>query len=110
MKLEDYLNENKCNLHTYDNGTVDVESYTPAGGDMVISLDELSKEKLQEYIDNFDINEEVLMWWQNEESRERQPFQNVRDMYNDYEKWLDNLQRIVDGIDDIEEEEEEDEE
>lgn len=105
MKLSDiekkrirYLEENAivCDCD-YTEGWC-LEMYTPAGGDMVWYLDDLTPECLQEYIDNFDINENVLSWWQDGGRGSGVPFANVRDHYNDVEEWLNELQRICDDM------------
>ena len=78
--------------------SVELECRTEAGGDMIINLEEPTKEELQNYIDDFDINEEVLLWWF-EDSRDRGvPFSNIRDHYNDYEDYLKWLQKICDKM------------
>lgn len=74
--------------------SVELECYTDAGGDMLIPLEEPTKEKLQDYIDNFDINAEVLLWWQDGKPGNGVPFDNVMDHYRDYEEWLKWLQKV----------------
>lgn len=91
------LEENGVVVSSQDETSIELEAYTPAGGDMIIVLDEPSREKLQEYIDNFDINEEVLLWWQGGRNNDL-PFDNLRDHYNDYEKYLEKMQEICDKL------------
>lgn len=67
---------------------------------MIINLEELSKAGLQHYIDDFDIDEEIMLWWSNglDEAKKRGlPFGNIRDHYNDLENWLSDLQEICDN-------------
>jgi len=93
----DYINE-LC-LEDFDitsNGDGELECYTDAGEDMIISLDKVRKENLQRYIDDFDINEEVLIWWQNGieyAKKKKVPFDNVKEHYEDYEAYLKKLQK-----------------
>ena len=87
------LEENGITLSSQDENSYEFEAFTPAGGDMVIILDEPSKEKLEEYVENFDINEEVLMWWRNG-SGNGLPFANIRDHYNDLEKYIDSIHDV----------------
>lgn len=59
-----YLENNDISLSSesvWDNlpHSVELGTYTDAGEDMIIDLEEPTKEKLQEYINGFDINEEV---------------------------------------------------
>lgn len=81
-----------------DNGGGEIECYTDAGEDMIITLDKVRKKNLQDYIDEFDINEEVLLWWQNGKPGKGVPFSNVKEHYEDYEKYLKRLQKICDKM------------
>lgn len=81
-----------------DNGDGELECYTDAGEDMIITLDKVRKKNLQEYIDNFDINEEVLLWWQDGRPGKRVPFANVKEHYEDYEAYLEKLQKACDKM------------
>ena len=96
---KDYINE--LYLEDFDitsNGDGELECYTDAGEDMIISLDKVRKKNLQEYIDNFDINETVLSWWQNGQPGNGVPFDNVKEHYEDYEAYLKWLQGICDKM------------
>lgn len=76
----------------------ELQSYTDAGGDMYINLDELSKRDLLNYIDGFDINEEVCGWWDLDENGCRGaglPFSNVKEHYNDVEDWTMFVKRVA---------------
>lgn len=74
--------------------SVELECYTDAGGDMLITLEAPTKEQLQDYIDNFDIDEEVALWWPNGRPGNGVPFANMREHYNDLEDYLKWLQGI----------------
>jgi hypothetical protein len=80
------------------NGDGELECYTDAGEDMIISLDKVRKKNLQEYIDNFDINEQVLLWWQDGRPGKGVPFANVKEHYEDYEAYLEKLQKACDKM------------
>lgn len=98
--LEDF-DINKKNdepVWSYAPRSVELECYTDGGEDMFIYLEEPTKEKLQEYIDNFDINENVSMWWQNGEPGSGVPFDNMKEHYEDYEAYLKWLQGICDKM------------
>lgn len=92
------LEENGIEFINQDENSYEFEAFTPAGGDMVIVLDEPSKEELEKYIDNFDINEEVIMWWRDGRGNDL-PFANVRDHYNDLEEYIDRVSDICDMLD-----------
>ena len=96
-KNVEYLQENGCNYLGFawdDKETsAEIESFTNAGGDMIIVLEHLCKSHLQQYIDDFDINEEVVMWWR-DGKRDDVPFSNIKEHYEDLEAWLIKLQAI----------------
>lgn len=88
-----YLEDN--NIFNPSEG--EFETYTDAGEDMIISLEEVTKDCLQQYINDFDINENVIMWWQygEETAKTRNvPFDNIKEHYEDYEAYLKNLQKV----------------
>ncbi len=96
---KDYINE--LYLEDFDitsNGDGELECYTDAGEDMIISLDKVRKKNLQQYIDNFDINETVLSWWLNGQPNNGVPFDNVKEHYEDYEAYLEKLQKACDKM------------
>ena len=64
---------------------------TPCDGDFSIVVEELTREKVLEYLDSYDINEECLMWW----NSGRTPFSNIRDLYNDIESWVEEFKEIA---------------
>jgi len=96
-----YLKDSGFVLHevgnVWDNCpfSAEIENYTDAGGDMMINLEVVDKEHLEEYIDNFDINDEVISWWRNGKNTSL-PFNNIREHYNDVEQWLSNLEEVCD--------------
>lgn len=80
--------------------SAELETYTDAGEDMIIDLEVLDKKHLQEYIDNFDINENVMVWWREGERHAHEkgvPFDNIKDHYEDYEAYLKTLQNVCDN-------------
>ena len=101
-KNKEYLESNDVRVIAqglWDNKpfSAELECYTPAGEDMIIDLEELSRDALQEYIDSFDINENVLLWWENGQPTDI-PFDNIKEHYEDYEEWLEDLERISEGM------------
>lgn len=78
--------------------SVELETYTDAGEDMIIDLDEPSKKCLLEYCDDFDIDENVMLWWRNGADAAHAsgvPFDNPREHYEDYESYLSELRRVA---------------
>lgn len=102
----DYLEENNiryCGDCGWDNlpYQAELETYTDAGEDMIIDLEVVDKDHLQEYIDDFDANEEVMNWWRNGEDAARKngvPHATIGDHFKDYEAYLERLQEICDGM------------
>ena len=82
-----------------DSGT-ELEAYTPAGEDMIISLEKLTRAEFLSWIDEFDINERVVMWWPNGHKADGQgvPFDNIKEHYTDYEKFLNTMRQIAEGM------------
>lgn len=76
--------------------SVELNTSTPAGEDMYIDLEEISIEALEEYVNGFDINEEVSLWWQNGEPGPGVPFDNQAEQVADYEEYLAGLRDIID--------------
>lgn len=76
----------------------ELESYSCGGGDMFIHVDEPSKEEMLDYLDNFDINNEVLGWWEHGVPGPGVPFDNVRDHYNDVEEWVIRMKDIAEEL------------
>lgn len=101
------LEENSIYLSSspaWDNkpNSVELETYTDAGEDMIIDLDEPSKKCLQDYCDDFDIDEQVMLWWQNGRDAAHAksvPFNNTREHYEDYEAYLAELRRVAELLD-----------
>jgi hypothetical protein len=82
--------------------SVELETYTPAGEDMIIDLEEPTKKELQDYIDGFDINDAVMLWWSNGADAAHDkgvPFENIVDHFEDYRSYLEELQRVCDLLD-----------
>lgn len=76
----------------------DLECYTDAGEDMIINLEKVRKKDLQEYIDEFDINYNVSIWWQNGQPGKSVPFDNIKEHYEDYEAYLKRLQKVCNKL------------
>ena len=84
----------------YGELSAELEAYTPAGEDMIINLDKLTRAEFLSWIDDFDINERVVMWWPNGHKAEGQgvPFDNIKEHYTDYEKFLNTMRKIAEGM------------
>ena len=88
---------------------IELESYTDAGGDMITTIDVTDdwKQDFRDYVENFDLDEEVTLWWPDGQPGRGVPFDNIRDHYNDMEEWLDwmkDIARIMDGKDPLQDE------
>ena len=76
--------------------SVELECYTGAGEDMIINLHEISADDLEEYVNDFDINEEVSIWWPDGQPGRGVPFDNQAEHVQDYEDYLAWLRDIID--------------
>jgi hypothetical protein len=98
---ENCPNRNFVGYLIYKDGSAELKLCTDAGEDMNVWLDVFDREHLQEYIDGFDINEEVLLWWQgggNGAYARNVPFSNIKEHYEDYEAYLSLLQKVCDHL------------
>lgn len=64
---------------------------TPSGGDFSISVEEVTREKVLDYLDDFDVDEVVMLWWENG----RHPFGSIKALYEDIEQWLQDFKQIA---------------
>ena len=93
-----YLENNNLELLGNEDRSVEFECYTDAGEDMFIDLEEPTKENLQEYINDFDIDYNVSIWWPNGKPGKGVPFNNMKEQYEGYEAYLKWLQGICDKM------------
>ena len=98
-----YLKEKGINLFSEDIWgnllvCVELESYTDAGSEMIMALKEPTKECLTMYADDFDITGEVLLWWQGSDRGSGVPFSNIKEHYEDIEKWVARLKTVAKGM------------
>ena len=76
--------------------SVELNCSTDAGEDMYIDLHKISADDLEEYVNDFDINEEVSLWWKNGQPGRGVPFENQGEQVADYEDYLAWLRDIID--------------
>lgn len=77
--------------------SVELNCSTGAGEDMYINLHEISADALEEYVNDFDIDENVSLWWENGEPGRGVPFENQGEQVADYEDYLAWLRDIIDA-------------
>lgn len=78
-----------------------LETWTNGGVDMIIYLDNNQKsikEIIEEYIDNFDIDEEIDLY--REDKRYRENF-TIRESLEDFENWLEYLKIVCEELEKI---------
>lgn len=77
-----------------DTNTIEIEQWTDLGVDMIIELekDRDIVEQLVDYVYNFDIDEEIDLYRENKDYRERF---SILESVNDFEKWLDFINDII---------------
>ena len=93
---------------------IELESYTDGGGDMIISIDVSKdwKKAFKDYVEDFDIDNEVSLWWPDGQPGRGVPFNNIRELYDDIEgwvNWLKDIIRVMEGKDPLEDEPSEEE-
>ncbi len=87
---------------------IEIESYTDAGGDQIVTIDVRTdwKRDFIRYVEDYDMDEEVILWWPNGKPGRGVPFANIREHYEDLEDWLNwmkDIASIIEGKDPLEE-------
>ena len=77
--------------------SVELNCHTGAGEDMYINLHNISADDLEEYVNDFDINENVSLWWENGQPGRGVPFNDQGEQVEDYEDYLAWLRDIIDA-------------
>lgn len=100
-KLLDLWEENELNwigpAWEENPQSVELNCSTGAGEDMVINLEKISVDALEEYVNGFDINYEVSLWWPDGKPGRGVPFDNQAEQVEDYEDYLAWLRDIIDA-------------
>lgn len=97
LKFHDYLKKNDRCVYLYEqdgNICAEVENWTEGGVDMIIMLNPFSIEEMQNFYDNFDVDEEICV--HREDERYRNNF-TIRQSVNDFEEWLNELGDLICG-------------
>lgn len=85
----------------------ELESFTEGGGDQIVHVDNLTRNDVIEYLEDYDVNEETNLWFPDGKPGKGVPFDNYKDLWDDIENWrqwmLHIARRMPDG-DEIDEE------
>jgi hypothetical protein len=65
--------------------------FTDGFGDFSICVPELSRDGLLSVLEDYDVNEETLLWW----NGRGVPFDNIKDLYDDIENWKNKFIKIA---------------
>jgi hypothetical protein len=96
----EYLENNNVTISkesVFENLPYSRELYfsTPSGGDFSICVEELTREEVLRCLSDYDINEETLLWWENNDNL---PFDNIKALYEDIEEWVANFKAIAEQM------------
>lgn len=98
---KDFLENHDIHCDKMDDGGWELESYTEGDGDQLIYVDNLTREELVEYLENYDVNYEANLWFPDGKPGRGVPFDNYKDLWDDIEdwrKWMLNIaKRMPDG-------------
>ena len=98
---EKLILEDKFNIYESENGEIDLETWTNGGVNMFIYLDTTSEETITQqfrnYVDNFDIDEEIDLHRQGEDYKNAF---TIIESVNDFENYLDWLKCILTDLED----------
>ena len=89
------LEDNGFRVHKYQDGYVELEQWTSGGVDMIITYDsskQTAKEALTEYYNNFDIDEEIDLYRQDE--RYKQNF-TITQSVADFTEWQELIEKVA---------------
>lgn len=100
---EDVLEKNGFGVSVGE-GYIEIENWTTGGVDMNITIDTTSDdtlvEQLQSYIDNFDIDEEIETFRQNQDYKNRF---TLRQSFKDFDEWIEEtMPKLVKDLESIE--------
>lgn len=88
----------------------DLESWTDGGVDMIINLPKDTEKSLiillKDFIQSFDIDEEIDIYRQDEEYRNHF---TIRDSITDFEDWVSSVENVIEILENMVSEEEEEE-
>lgn len=94
-RLYDHLEENDYRIYLFEqDGQIcaEVENWTDGGVDMIITLMPFIIDELQNYYDNFDIDDEIDLHRQDE--RYRAAFR-ITASVRDFTDWEQELERVI---------------
>ena len=98
---KDFLENHDILCKKMDDGGWELESYTDGGGDQLTHVDNLTREELVEYLENFDVDYEANLWFIGGCPGPGVPFDNYKDLWDDIEDWrkwaLGIAKRMPDG-------------
>ena len=98
MKITSKEREILEELFNISEGTneIELESWTNGGVDMFITIDKNSYntllEQLKEFVENFDIDEEIEIYRQDTDYRRNF---TIRESINDFENWVDYIEECI---------------
>lgn len=98
MKITSKEREILEELFNISEGTneIELESWTDGGVDMFITIDKNScntlLEQLKEFVENFDIDEEIKIYRQDTDYRRNF---TIRESINDFENWVDYIRDCI---------------
>ena len=110
MKITSKEREILEELFNISEGTneIELESWTDGGVDMFITIDKNSYntllEQLKEFVENFDIDEEIEIYRQDTDYRRNF---TIRESINDFENWVDYIEECILKLEECNNEDEE---
>ena len=110
MKITSKEREILEELFNISEGTneIELESWTNGGVDMFITIDKNSYntllEQLKEFVENFDIDEEIEIYRQDTDYRRNF---TIRESITDFENWVDYIEECISKLEEYNNEDEE---
>ena len=97
----EFLEDHDITCTKCEDGSWELESYTDGGGDQIVYVNNLTRDELVEYLENYDVTEEANLWFPDGKPGRGVPFDNYKDLWDDIEDWrqwmLGIAKRMPDG-------------
>lgn len=94
-ELQDFFEENDFNVFLFEQDNQqcgEIEIWTDGGVDMVITLIPFTKEEFIQYVNDFDMDDEIDLY--REDKRYRQDF-TISESVKDFSKYHRELKKVV---------------
>lgn len=87
-ELKDFFESQDFNVHDVDKNSVEIETWTKGGVNMIHLLDPISVSEFEEVVNNFDVDEEIDLHRQSKDYKNAFSIRQSLEDFEDYHKRL----------------------